>query len=557
MKNNTWQNIASIKKKGIFSSFQILWQFMNKKDKIYCLFIIFATLFIPIIKLWDSFIPSLILSRIVGENVKILGFINLMGVNDIAYYSIVILSIPVMWIFGMLIYRSIDIFSRYMMCKANEKIQELLLMERKNLNFNMTNGEVHYIIKNAVDNIYNIIEPAMWEYFANILSLVIMIVQFFIFHAVMGALSIAYLLMLFICVLVRTKIQNKVVDKIEVINGKIGNHFLMSLTNLPLITMYASKQKELSVLKNMNNEFYKVNKTRANIGFWYWVIICFCEYGGILAFVLYLVFTNQPNLATTIVTTITMLNFILSTVENWGYSLNNLQVSAIKLCNITKIIPENKDLIQTKNSKILAERITKIDVNDYYVKTENFEKHYNYTFSSGKIYVFRGQSGSGKTTLINAMCGLREIVSGNLTINNDFEVKNLYNYRNKIGYLFQDSILFDRSVENNISYPDDTLNETAKELIQTLNMQDVVNRTFMSSTKNMLSGGEKKRVDIIRTISKNKDIYFLDEPTNELDNKNIRKVLKEIKKLAKQDKIVIIISHDEKVQNIADVCIEN
>ena len=543
---------AKKEKKGIFQSFKILWSFAGPKEKLYCVLILISTLIVPFIHIFTSFLPSLVLSRIIDEDVKILGFIDLSMLSDGWYYSVVILSIPVLWFFGMLVYRAIDIFARRMMCIANEKVQEILLTERKNLDFKMTNGEVHYIVKNAVDNIYNIIEPSMWTYLTSILSLIAIIIQLFIFNVYVGLMGIAYFILLLVCVLLRTKVQMKVVDNIEEINGKIGNHFLMSLTNLPMITMFASKIKELSVLKKLNNDFYKENKKRANICFWYWTIIIFVEYGGMLGIIFYLVFTNQPNLATTITSVLTMLNYLMSTVENWGFSLNNLQVASIKLCNLTKIYPERKDLIKNESQKFELEKINKIEVKDYFVKVESFEKTYNQVFESGKIYLLSGQSGAGKTTLINAICGLREIESGNLIVNGQQQMRNLYNFRDKIVYLFQDSILFDRSLKENLAYPDDELNDRANELIDRFNMKKLLNRKVDTSIKNLLSGGEKKRVDIIRTLSKDKDVYLFDEPTNELDSENVIKVLEEIKKISGENKLVIVISHDERCFEIAD-----
>lgn len=539
-------------KKGIFQSYKILWAFMGRKEKVYCILMSISLFFMPFLKVWQAMFPSIILSRIIDEDVKILGFIDFSMLSDTAFYIIVVLSIPILWIFGMLIYRAIDIFARHMMCIANEKVQNLLLEERKNLDFKMTNGEVYYIVKNAVDNIYNIIEPSFWTYFMGILSFIAIFIQFFTFDLYVGLMAVAYFCLLLVCVLLRTKIQEKVVDRIESINGKIGNHFLMSLTNLPMITMFSSKMKELKVLSTMNKEFYKENKTRANIAFWYWIIIIFVEYGGILGIILYLLLKDSANLATTITATLTMTDYIMSNVENWGYSLNDLQVASLKLCNLSKIYPDKKDLIEIDKKELEIDKIKKLEIKDYYVKLENFEKTYNYSFESGKVYLLNGKSGAGKTTLTNAICGLREIESGKLIINDKEELKNLYNYRDRIVYLFQDSILFDRSLKENIAYPDDDLNDKAKELIDKFKMKKLLNRKITASIKNVLSGGEKKRVDIIRTLSKDKEIYLFDEPTNELDSNNVLEVLEEIKKVAKEDKIVIIISHDDRCFNITD-----
>ena len=150
------------------------------------------------------------------------------------------------------------------------------------------------------------------------------------------------------------------------------------------------------------------------------------------------------------------------------------------------------------------------------------------------------------------MCGLRECDSGKIVINGEIETKSLYDYRDKISYLFQDSVLFDRSFEENVAYPDEQMNDRAKELVKFFELDKVQERAKYYSIKQILSGGEKKRLDIIRALSKDKDIYFLDEPTNELDAKNVEKVLEVIKNLAKEDKIVILISHDKRALTIAD-----
>ena len=164
-----------------------------------------------------------------------------------------------------------------------------------------------------------------------------------------------------------------------------------------------------------------------------------------------------------------------------------------------------------------------------------------------------GQSGQGKTTLINAICGLREIESGCIVINNKYKIKNMYEYREKISYLFQDSILFDRPISQNVAYPEDNLDDKMRELVTVFDINHLVDRDDISgSLAGTLSGGEKKRIDIVRTISKDRDIYLFDEPTNDLDPVNVERVLEQIKNLALSNKIVIVVSHDKRCVNIAD-----
>ena len=61
----------------------------------------------------------------------------------------------------------------------------------------------------------------------------------------------------------------------------------------------------------------------------------------------------------------------------------------------------------------------------------------------------------------------------------------------------------------------------------------------------------EKRLDFIRTVSKDKDIYLFDEPTNDLDSLNVEKVINTIKQMVTEDKIIIIVSHDNRCNEIA------
>ena len=448
----------------------------------------------------------------------------------------------------------IDVFARRMMCIVNEKSQEIILQERKNLDFGITMGETNYIIKSAADNIYNLIEPFCWRVFGNILSLVFIVLQVFTINVWTGLFEILLIVIILVCVYLRTKIQKGVVDKIEVQNAKIGNHFLMSLTNLPMITMLKSKYKELNELKKLNNDFYNENVKRANIGFWYWVIVITLEYVGLAAIILLYIATSKIGIMVAGITTlISMTNEVYGLVEGWGYMINDLQVASIKLNNLLKVYP--KEIIEKieVDENVVNSKITSLQVLDYKVKIDNFEKIYNQVFVSGNIYVISGQSGQGKTTLINSICGLREIESGCIVVNNKYNVKNMYEYRDKVSYLFQDSLLFDRTVIENIAYPNDQLNDKAKKLIDVFNINHLVSRDQVDGTlSTTLSGGEKKRIDIVRTISKDSDIYLFDEPTNELDPDNVDRVLEQIKVLSKENKIIIIVSHDKRCLSISD-----
>ncbi len=557
-------------KPGIVSSFKLLWHFMTKKQKATFIFIILFSLISALAQTFGALLPALIIARFTGETVSILRFINLLSLS-VPVYILVICGIEVvLWVFGMFGYRMVDIFARRMMCEVNERVQEIILLERKNLDFGMTVGETNYIVKNAVDNIYQIIEPVCWRFLVNIVCLVYMMIDLFIVSPLVGGLSLVLVAIILICVFVRTKLQQNVVENIEETNAKIGNHFLQSLTNLPMITIFESKKRELKELKKYNSKFFKENKKRANIGFWYWVVVISIEYLGLAGLIVaHALMTGTANIVASVTIIINEILTVYSMVENWGYLISDVQAASIKFCNLRKIYPEGKitnEVLSSEETKfgkfekmsnvISEEGIKTVEVQGLSVKIGSFKKTYDITFESGNIYLISGQSGQGKTTLVNAICGLRETSGGNLLVNGKHKCKSLYPFKNHVSYLFQDSILFDRSIEANIAYPEDNLNPRAEELVKFFGINKLVERQTNGAVAQSLSGGEKKRIDIVRTVSKDKDIYFLDEPTNELDQKNVERVLKVMKDLSSNGKIVIVVSHDDRCKNIATQIVE-
>ena len=544
-------------KKGIINALSMLWHFMSTKDKAQFVALSVLSIVPALVTIYTAMIPSILVAKFTGQSFLIFGFINLYNLGNGLFFFVTIGSIAIMWLLGMLVYLALDRFARKMMCTLNDRVEEVLLLERKNLDFGMTNGEANYIAKCAVDNIYYIIEPLCWTLIKSFFLVVFILVQVFLLNVIVGVALVGSMVLICLTIFLRVLFQKNVVKDIENSNAKIGNHFLMTLTNLPLITMFKSKNKEMKELDKLNSSYLRHNIKRANISFWYWIamrIVKFSCLAGIL--VLYYFIANSTNLATDLVLICSLVIELYAYVEDWGFQISDIQSASIKLCNLSLLYPERKEIkrqAHTINQKVQNCHIKSIKVENYHVHLGNFEKTYSAHFQSGKVYVLSGQSGNGKTTLINAMCGLREIESGNLVINGKEIVPSLYEYRDKICYLFQESILFDRTIDDNLAYPQNELSPSTKTLIEKFDIQKLLRREQKNpSLSKTLSGGEKKRVEFIRTISKDKDIYFFDEPTNELDPDNVQKVVKEIKNLAQQDKIVIVISHDKRMIEKAD-----
>lgn len=173
----------------------------------------------------------------------------------------------------------------------------------------------------------------------------------------------------------------------------------------------------------------------------------------------------------------------------------------------------------------------------------------NIDFKNQELVFILGVSGSGKSTLLNIIGGMLEIDSGSIMLDNQditkFNHQMMCYYRNNmIGFIHQDYHLVEyMSVVDNIK-----LGQTIKNNNQ--NMNDLLKKLGIYNKKNTcvnrLSGGEKQRVAIARAIINNPDIILCDEPTGALDSHNSIKIMNILKEIS-QNKLVIVVSHDEEL----------
>ena len=188
-------------------------------------------------------------------------------------------------------------------------------------------------------------------------------------------------------------------------------------------------------------------------------------------------------------------------------------------------------------------------------KNDSYQKildNISVEFKSGEFVCILGESGSGKSTLLNILGGLDSNYSGSININNlNLKYIDIDNYRNEnIGFIFQNFNLINRlSIIDNIILPIEKYNislrekrRRAIELLKKLNIYNIRNKKIKD-----LSGGQKQRVAIARSLINDPSIILADEPTGALDEKNSISVLEILKEINKEGKLVIVVTHSNKV----------
>ena len=181
-------------------------------------------------------------------------------------------------------------------------------------------------------------------------------------------------------------------------------------------------------------------------------------------------------------------------------------------------------------------------------------KNFSLEVKKGEIVSIIGPSGIGKSTLLRCICGLEKIDEGEIIINeNRVNSRKIKLVNLAVGMVFQDYNLFPQySILENITIPltkvlktsKEEANKIAKKLLLQMNLLDKTN-----SYPYQLSGGEKQRLAIARTLAMNPKIICFDEPTSALDPKLVKQIFKIIKELSKKGTAILIVTHDIKFAN--------
>lgn len=179
----------------------------------------------------------------------------------------------------------------------------------------------------------------------------------------------------------------------------------------------------------------------------------------------------------------------------------------------------------------------------------------------GEVVLIMGPSGSGKTTLLSLAGCLLKPSQGQVLLNGEdvtgYSEGNLPAIRLKnIGFVFQSfNLLSSLTALENVETPLRLAGKGAKEAktaaVAQLNELGLGERLHFLPSK--LSGGEKQRVAIARALANDPALILADEPTANLDSRSGQLVVKLLTDLAKkQGKSVVIVSHDTRIQGIAD-----
>jgi ATP-binding cassette subfamily B protein len=236
-----------------------------------------------------------------------------------------------------------------------------------------------------------------------------------------------------------------------------------------------------------------------------------------------------------------------------GFVYREIKQSLVDMEKMFEVITTSTEVSDTENAVPLHIEKGMIEfknVSFHYAANRPILKNISFTVPAGTTTAIVGSSGAGKSTISRIIFRFYDVIEGAVHIDGQ-DIRNIQqqSLRSNIGVVPQDTVLFNDTIEYNISYGDPKADKNAiVEAAKLAQINDFINnlpegyKAEVGERGLKLSGGEKQRVAIARTILKNPPILLLDEATSALDSHTEREIQSSLDTIAK-GRTTIVIAH--------------
>ena len=243
-----------------------------------------------------------------------------------------------------------------------------------------------------------------------------------------------------------------------------------------------------------------------------------------------------------------------------GVIYREIKQSLADMERLFSLLDENREVADSKDASPLithGARVVFSNVNFSYETKRQILFDVDFTIAAGTTTAVVGHSGSGKSTLSRLLFRFYDVNSGAITIDGqDLRNTTQESLRSAIGIVPQDTVLFNDSIEYNIAYGKPGASKAdIVAAARAASIHDFIETlpdgyaTMVGERGLKLSGGEKQRVAIARTLLKDPAILIFDEATSALDSKAEQAIQGQLKEIAK-NRTTLVIAH--RLSTVAD-----
>lgn len=267
---------------------------------------------------------------------------------------------------------------------------------------------------------------------------------------------------------------------------------------------------------------------------------------------------NMPSILAALLLFYRSLNYLATMQNFWNRFLSNIP----GLESVEDMITRFKNYFEP-NRNLTVAKINNISLHNISLSYENLKVVDDITINiiEKTSVAFIGESGAGKTTLANIICGLIQADSGTFIFDNDknLDLYDLNSYRKHVGYITQESVIFDDTLYNNITFWQPKTPENLEKFWKTIEMASLTNFVMSFNEKEdtplgnngiLISGGQKQRISIARELYKDSELLIMDEATSALDSETEKIIKDNIDALHGKYTMVIIAHRLSTIKNV-------
>ncbi|RJP27558.1 MAG: ABC transporter ATP-binding protein [Candidatus Omnitrophota bacterium] len=238
----------------------------------------------------------------------------------------------------------------------------------------------------------------------------------------------------------------------------------------------------------------------------------------------------------------------ITSLQQFWISIFEFIPSVSLIANLPAILEKNRE----SQSPGLVETFERMEMQELTVVYPNAKQpalnRINLSIERGDFVGIVGSSGAGKTTFVDIILDLLQPTSGEFLVNGiSLPQINLFHWRDLIGYVPQESILFNDSIFNNIAlYRQEVQEEDVYWAAQVADAEEFIQdlphgyETYVGDRGTKLSGGQRQRLALARAIAHKPQILLLDEATSSLDTFSEKKIQKAIEALRGHMTIIVV-----------------
>ena len=455
--------------------------------------------------------------------------------------------------------KGISQYKNHLFNKLTKKNISSFLTENSSVYLSALTNDIAVIEQGYLFNTFTILE--------NVLSFTCALGLMLLYNPLLTAVAIGFSLLPLIAALLTGNKMATEEKKTSLKNVEYTSTIKDCLSGFSVVKSFKAEAQMLSLFKSNLKELASVQSKKHKLKI---LIESLCLLAGYIAqfgvfvFGAYLALNDKGITAGTIIIFVQLMNYVLNPIGILPTAIAE-RISAKALVEkIALALDTNVNNEKKSSLSSLKHGISLQNLSFCYEEDKNVLNNVNYTFELGKKYAIVGASGSGKSTLLNLLMASYSNYEGNIFYDKkelrDIDADSLYEVQ---GIIQQNVFLFNTSVINNVTMFSDFNKEEIDSALTLSGLTEFITEKgedyLCGENGNALSGGEKQRISIARSLLKKYQILLVDEATAALDKETAFQVSNAILNLKKTTAIVITHALEEGLLKDYDaiICMKN